>query len=127
MSEITIHGELYSSKNSRMIVGQGRKFLIKSKNSKKQEYDFAYQLNDRANKMIWDGMTLTSRHPIKLSFKIYRQTHRRFDYTNIVQGLLDALVRAGYLPDDSADYVIPVFEQYEVDKIHPRTIMRIIP
>jgi hypothetical protein len=35
-------------------------------------------------------------------------------------------VKAGYLPDDSAEYIIPVFEQYEVDKDNPRTVIRIV-
>jgi len=127
---IVITGELYSSKNSRMIVGQGRKFLIKSKNAKKQEYDFAFQLAQ--HKVKWFAMKMQgapfarSPYPFRVSFKIYRETKRRFDYTNIIQGLLDAMVKADYLPDDSAEYIIPVFEQYEVDKDNPRTVIRIV-
>jgi len=65
-------------------------------------------------------------YPLRVSFKIYRETKRRFDYTNIIQGLLDAMVKADYLPDDSAEFIIPVFEKYEVDKNNPRTIISIV-
>ena len=30
------------------------------------------------------------------------------------------MVRCGWLPDDDADHILPVFEQYEVDKNNPR-------
>lgn len=64
--------------------------------------------------------------PLKISFKIYRKTHRRFDYINIIQGLCDEMVRAGWLEDDDADNLIPVFEPYEVDKNNPRVEITVL-
>lgn len=57
---------------------------------------------------------------------ILNSTRRRFDYVNIVQGLLDAMVAVGYVEDDSAEYVIPVFEPYEIDHDNPRTEVVVI-
>ena len=62
--------------------------------------------------------------PIKLRIKIYRKTKREFDYNNIIQGLQDMLVEAGYLPDDSAKYLIPYFEPFEVDPKNPRVLLQ---
>ena len=58
--------------------------------------------------------------PLKVVFKIYRKTHRKFDYVNIIQGLQDLMVKCGWLPDDNADEIIPVFQPYDVDKNDPR-------
>ena len=54
-----------------------------------------------------------------------RKTKRDFDYNNIIQGLQDMMVKAGYLPDDNANYITPHFEDYEVDKRSPRTILSV--
>lgn len=55
-------------------------------------------------------------YPITITFFFRRKTKRRWDYVNMAQGLLDAMVTAGYIPDDCADYVIPAFVPYEVSK-----------
>ena len=58
---------------------------------------------------------------------IYRKTRRRFDYINIVQNLLDCMVKVGILPDDDSNHVIPAFEPYGVDKENPRVEISIRP
>lgn len=124
---ITIQGELYSSKNSRTIHKAGnRRFVAKSKPAKAQETTLALQLASVRTFFLNDLQEKGSHFPIRLAFKIYRRTHGRFDYVNIIQGLLDAMVKARLLPDDDADHVIPMFKQYEVDPKNPRTEITII-
>ena len=122
---ITIMGELYSSKNSKQIINRGgRSYLIPSSQYNThlkplQKQLFLYRYN-------WKREIENACKPLKVAFKIYRKTKRRFDYINIIQGLADEMVRAGWLVDDNADEFIPVFEPYEVDKDKPRVEISII-
>ncbi len=116
---ITIYGELYSSKNSKRIVKFGNKMaLIASKQYMASVKPIEQQLV--LNRGKWLRMVEGYEKPLKVVFKIYRKTHRRFDYVNIIQGLQDLMVKCGWLPDDNADEIIPVFQPYDVDKNDPR-------
>lgn len=127
---ITIFGTLYSSKNSKQIFRNrktGKSFIAKSNSSMKSEDGLLLQL--KSNISRWRGMVMMKAingGPLRVQFKIYRKTMQRFDYVNIIQSLSDQMVKAGYLPDDSADYFIPVFEPYEIDKHNPRTEIKIL-
>ncbi len=123
---ITIYGELYSSKNSRTgITVNGRNVVLKSKNAQRQaSVDFPYQLS--AVRHTFKKMIQGKAFPLSIQFKIYRRTHGRFDYVNIVQGLLDAMVRAELIPDDDAKHIIPVFLPYAKDEKSPRTEVTIL-
>ena len=124
---ITIQGEVHSSKNSRRIMRgrNGSPFISKSKRSKEDEGIFAVQLYNQRG--AWEGMTRDVPFPLTVIFFFRRATHRAFDYVNIAQGILDAMVKAEYLPDDSADYVIPSFLPYVVDKENPGCDISISP
>lgn len=118
---ITIEGELYSSKNSRQILiskTTGRPFVSKSRIAKEDEKNLIAKLKKQKQEFLkeLEGCTF----PVVMVFKIYRKTHRRFDYINIIQNLCDCMVQAGILEDDCADIIIPAFEPYEVDKERPR-------
>lgn len=125
---IVFSGELYSSKNSRRIfIQNNRPICIKSKASHAQEGDFEYQLG--LQYQTWQKMLASAKkpyYPLKIKFDIYRKGKRHFDYLNIVQGLCDGLVKAGYLEDDSADHIIPHFEPYKLDRVNPRTLIHIM-
>ena len=135
MSIITLYGELYSKKNSKRILKNsktGKPFIASSKAYEKSKIEFLYQLANAQNKAIWEEMKQISTKlndgktfPIRLNFKIYRKTRRQFDYNNIIQGLQDMMVEAGYLPDDSAGYLIPCYTPYEVDSKDPRIILSV--
>lgn len=119
MNKITIYGELYSSKNSKRIVKFGnRPALIPSKQYMASVAPIEQQLV--LNRGNWRRMVADIPMPLKVVFKIYRKTHRRFDYVNIIQGLQDLMVKCDWLPDDNADMLLPVFLEYEVDKKNPR-------
>ncbi len=126
MNRIIIFGEAYSSKNSRQVFrsqdknGKTRTIVAKSDNAKKQEVDYHWQLSDRANKAKWEAMTGNLEYPLRVTFKLVRKTKRKFDYFNLCQNLADSMVKAGYLPDDDADHLIPVIEPYSIDKESPR-------
>ena len=116
---ITIYGELYSSKNSKEIVKLGdRPALIPSKAFRTNIKPIEQQLSLLRRK--WLSETENLKYPLRIVFRIHRRTKARFDYVNIVQGLLDAMVKCGWIPDDNANIVLPVFYPYDVDKNNPR-------
>lgn len=130
-TQLTLLGELYSSKNSKRVFRRcGRTFVLPSKVYQRSKLGFFQQLNDAKNKGIWLRIQDQSKlfnggniYPMRLKIKIYRRTKRQFDYINIIQGLQDMLVQAEYLPDDSAIYLMPFFESYEIDPINPRVTL----
>ena len=125
---ITLYGELYSSKNSRQVVNmRGRTLVLKSKQCQRGEKEFAPQMEELRDTFISECESqLENRKPLKIAFKIYRKTKRRFDYVNIIQSLLDLMVKHNWIIDDNADEILPVFWEYEVDKYNPRVEISIV-
>ena len=122
---ITIYGELYSSKNSRMIVKSGNKMvLLKSSACRKHIKPLEQQLI--LNRYKWLDELKTHQKPYRICFKIYRKTKRRFDYINIIQQLQDSMVRCLWIEDDNADIMIPVFKPYEIDSNNPRVQIEVL-
>lgn len=105
----------------------GKRFVGKSRQATKGDRLLSVQLADRKNRQLWEQMTHSHQLPLVLAFYIVRRTRARFDYTNILQGLLDAMVRAGYLEDDSADDLIPLVLPYSVEPQRPRVEISVIP
>lgn len=117
---IVIEGEIHSSKNSKRIFtkrSSGKPFIAKSAASKQDEHSFVWQMVGQAEE--WRRMTAGKQFPLCLVFEFRRKTRARFDYINMAQGLCDAMVKANLIPDDSADFLIPVFVPYTVDKHNP--------
>ena len=122
-----IDGELYSSKNSRNIIWSKTKkryYLLKSEIAKDNELDLVNKLSMIRNDFKNDIRYCSK--PLMIEFKIYRKTYRIFDYVNIIQNLLDCMVKADLIPDDYADELLPVFLPYEVDRAHPRVEFKIL-
>lgn len=125
--KIVLHTELYSSKNSRQFVKMrnGRTLLLKSKRASSQEKFFEEELAKNYHK--WAQMTKDVKgFPLKVGFFVYRATHRKWDWTNIIQGLADGMVKAGYLEDDCAQFFTPVFLGYDIDKDDPRVEISVV-
>lgn len=129
---LVIPGELYSSKNHRRPVlqksrstGNVKIMTVKSKAAAAHYRELLWILAEPEPRREWERMTAGKAYPLQVRFKIYRRTHGRFDYLNILQNLLDAMVEAGYLPDDDARHLIPEPLPYEKDPEHPRTIITV--
>lgn len=63
--------------------------------------------------------------PYRVSFKFIRDSHRKFDYINSAQIVQDLMVEHGWMDDDNADELVPVFERYEVNKMDAGVIITI--
>ena len=118
VKSIFIPGNVPSSKNSKqMIINQGRTFFVWSKTAQKYV---------RTSKNVYVSYALVfKKHleglkkPYRISFKFIRGSKHKFDYPNPLQTVLDLMVLYGWLEDDNADEVIPVFELYSYSKEKP--------
>ena len=119
MTYIHIEGEIHSSKNSRRVLRtwSGRTIVAKSKQSKADESILEAQLLAQMDE--WKNGIESEPFPLKVKFYFYRQTRRRWDFMNIAQGVADAMVKAGYIPDDDVEHFIPVYAGHEVCKDAP--------
>jgi hypothetical protein len=55
-------------------------------------------------------------YPLYIEFGFVRNSRHRFDYCNAAQTCEDIMVDNGWLPDDSAEYLLPSFKPYEYNK-----------
>jgi len=100
-----------SSKNSRVWTGR---FFIPSKatrtwSKETQEYweKYAQKFREEFDKKS---------KPVKIYFTFIRKSRHQFDYINPAQAVQDEMVKYGWIPDDNADEIIPVFKPYSYDK-----------
>lgn len=114
MERIFIPGELYSKKNSKQWTGR---HLISS--PKVREYEKSALPLYVNQKKIFLNMVEGKKYPLRVHFRPIRMTKRLFDYNNIIQIVQDMMVKAEWLPDDNMKYLIPVIEEYGVDKHNP--------
>lgn len=121
MKDYFIPGNVPSSKNSKIWTGR---FLVWSKAAQKYVKNTKKYWEDNKEEFrnCFDACTL----PVKVKFKYIRGTKHKFDYVNPLQTSLDLMVTHGWIPDDNADVILPVFEQYEYDKENPGVFITII-
>ena len=80
------------------------------------------------NEIAWLSKKLPSCEKIALEITWYEPDHRR-DPDNIMVGqkfILDALVHAGVIPNDSQKYIAGIIHRFRVDKHNPRVVVEII-
>lgn len=96
-----------SSKNSKQITKYGK--IIPSKLTR--EYvDWALPLLQE-QLPIWQEMIedVNGEQPLKVMFTLHRDSHRHYDFINVLQVLQDLLVKASYLEDDDTKHIIPYY------------------
>lgn len=111
---IFIPGNVPSSKNSRVWTG---KFFIASKavaSWRKETKD-----HWESNRDVFLSMIKGKEFPIRVEFTFVRKSKHQFDYLNPCQSIQDEMVKYGWIEDDNADIIIPVFMQYIYDKLNP--------
>ncbi len=121
MEEIFIEGNVPSSKNSRLFTG---KHFIASKSTRNwyASTDNSFKQNkDKFHKML-EGKS----KPYLIEFEFIRKSKHKFDYINPAQTVQDAMVHQGYLDDDNADEMIPVFKKYTYNKKNPGVYIRVL-
>lgn len=118
VNKIFIAGNVPSLKNSKQIVRTktGLPFITSSKLCKKYTTDTKMQFVDNVGKFY---NLLVGPKPLRIKFYFIRKDKRKFDYINVVQILLDLMIKYEYIADDNMDEVIPVFGGYHVDSSNP--------
>ena len=110
-----------SSKNGRRWTG---KYFIASKtvvnyrkNTKPYYQKYMQEFKDELSKY---------KLPVAISFTFIRGTRHKFDYINPAQTVQDDMVTHGWLEDDNAENILPVFVQYEYNKEKPGVHIEIL-
>lgn len=116
-----IPGNVPSSKNGRRWTGKyfiASKTVVNYRKDTKQYYQkYAQEFKDELAK---------HKLPVKVGFTFVRGTRHKFDYINPAQTVQDDMVSYGWIEDDNADNIIPVFYDYQYDKQNPGVYIEII-
>jgi len=106
-----------TKKNHQQIIyNSGRLMVIPSKQYKQYE----------KSAMWYMPQVDTIEEPVNVKAVFYMPTRRRVDLTNLLQALLDVMVKYGVLADDNSKVVFSVDGSYvDYDKEHPRTEVEI--
>jgi len=136
VTEWWIPGNVPSKKNSRInFVKNGRQLSLPSKNHATyvrltEKY---YDIFGKEFRATVDRLGI--KPPYRIQFTFVRSSKHSFDYCNACQTCEDLmkdqyskkeLVRKGWFEDDSAEWLIPIFEQFEYDKSNPGVRIKII-
>lgn len=122
MNTFFVPGKTPSSKNSRLKTRNGA-FIASKATREWQKATSTYWV---AYKNAFLQQLAGLEKPYKINFKYVRGTKHVFDYVNPQQTVQDEMVHYGWLEDDNADILIPVFEPYEYSKTHPGVYITVI-
>ncbi len=116
--KLVISGNVPSQKNNKVIAYNRRSnkpFIRSNARVKDWQRRAVAELIDQ-----FDGY-VTSGYPIDLSFTFYYQDRRRRDLDNSVSSVLDVMVKAEVIEDDSVDFINKIEAIFGgVDKANPR-------
>lgn len=121
MTEVWIPGNVPSSKNSRVWTG---KYFIASKSVMKWRRETQEDWEEHREYFI-DATTKLGL-PTFVHMTFVRKSKHKFDYNNPCQTIMDEMTLRGWIQDDNADLVVPVFGKYKYDKNNPGVIIRLI-
>ena len=116
-----IPGNVPSSKNGRRWTG---KYFIASKsvmNYRKKTKSYYTEYAEEFKEAL-----ANCELPVYIEFEFIRSTKHKFDYINPAQTVQDDMVKHGWIEDDNADNMVPVFAKYSYDKKNPGVIIRLL-
>lgn len=128
---LTYRGVVYSKKNSKSIITNrrtGKPQIVSNQRAKAMEADMVDQFREQALIRGWEPNKDSIYH---IAISIYAKDYTRRDLDNQATSVLDGLVAAGVIPDDSTKYIRSLLIDYlGVDKNDPRakiTILEMLP
>ncbi len=120
---IFIPGNVASSKNGRRNF-RGRS--LPSVACAKYYKESKKYWEDKENKKKFLAMAKGKEFPLYVEFTFVRSSKRRFDFINPCQTVQDLMVKAGWLEDDNANFIIPVFKPHSYDKEKPGVYITVL-
>ena len=113
--DMTLRGNTPSKKSSQVMIPKLRR-LVPNARYQKWEKD-----NLKCFKIVSNNEPIfPTPSMVHCLMTFYRDSHRRFDYVNLIQSVQDFLVKARIIGDDCADLFVPIVAGYEYDKDNPR-------
>jgi len=116
-----IPGNVPSSKNGRRWTGKyfiASKSVINYRKKTKMYYEkYAQEFKDALKNV---------KKPVHIQFTFIRSSKHKFDYINPAQTVQDDMVKAGWIEDDNADCLLPVFSKYIYNKENPGVYIKIL-
>lgn len=125
LNEIFIPINVPSSKNSKVWTGKHLVWSKSAQDYKKNTKLFWIKYCNKFRFIASGSIARDPVYPIKVSFKFIRGTKHKFDYINPLQTILDLMVEFGWIPDDNADIILPIFEFYEYNKENPGVYIKV--
>lgn len=131
---LTYSGEIYSKKNSKRIITNartGRPLIVSNDKAKNQEVAMTWNFTTQCAKTDWEFFTKDPAEYEGREFEvlvfIFQKNKKRRDLDNQLTAILDGLVAANIIPDDSNKFVkMLTVAQAGIDKENPRAEIRII-
>lgn len=125
-----IHGNVPSSKNSKTMVTVnrgGKEFTVPVQSAACRNYIKETKGSWIYNKVPFLNQVRPLSWPVSIEFTFIRETVARFDYINAAQILCDLMTHYGYIPDDEAAYIVPVFNRTVFySRTKPGVLLKII-
>lgn len=115
-----------SSKNSRMRTKSGLFIASKAtRNWRKDTASYWEQYRPVFLKLVKDKP-----HPLKIGFHFIRKTSHKYDWVNPLQTIQDEMVKYGWIPDDSINYLVPFPLKYKgkyttIDNVNHGVLIKI--
>jgi len=115
---VFIPGNVPSSKNNKQWTGR---YLVWSKAAQKYRKDTKEHWKQHFSdfRKVVENEIFKGRVPIRIHFLFVRKSKHKFDYPNPLQTVLDLMVEFQWIPDDNADVVLPIFDEYVYNKEQP--------
>ncbi len=125
------YGIIYSKKNSKRIITNRRTkrpMIVSSERAKEMEDDMVKQFSAQHRATLPLTMPISTAYgkPLKITIEIWQKDRTRRDLDNQATSILDALVAAEVIVDDSVNVVQELsVKMMGIDKDHPRAIVQI--
>ena len=122
---IFIPGNVPSSKNGR--IWTGRYFIVSKQTQRYYKNSKKYWIEHKKEfKKLLKGKDSQNKAPYRITFKFIRKSRHKFDYINPAQTVQDQMVKFGWITDDNAEEIIPIFLEFEYDKDNPGVYINVL-
>jgi hypothetical protein len=121
---IFIPGNVPSSKNGRRWTG--RYFIVSKQTATYYKTSKKFWIEHKKDFLKLVKQKSTKGKPYRVTFKFVRKSKHKFDYINPAQTIQDEMTKYGWITDDNADEIVPIFLEYEYDKENPGVYINVL-